>query len=32
MIGGGMFNVEDVNGDGQDEFVYTLKNRIVRDG
>lgn len=29
MIGGGMFNVEDVNNDGQDEFIYTLKNRIV---
>ena len=29
MIDGGMFNVEDVNNDGQDEFIYTLKNRIV---
>ena len=29
MIGGGMFNVEDVNNDGQDEFIYTLKNRSV---
>lgn len=29
MIGGGMFNVEDVNNDGQDEFIHTLKNRIV---
>ena len=29
MIGGGMFNVEDVNNDGQDEFIYTLKNKIL---
>ena len=29
MIGGGMFNVEDVNNDGQSEFIYALKNRVL---
>ena len=25
MVGGGILNVEDINGDGQDEFVYSRK-------
>ena len=33
MIGGGQLNVEDVNSDGRDEFVYTLENTLqVYDG
>ena len=29
MSGESMFNVGDINGDGQDEFIYTLKNRLL---
>ena len=28
MVGGGILNVEDINGDGQDEFVYSRKDML----